>query len=140
MSKVSKLALVACMASLLIVGMAWAGEASGAASPLIKAPNFTPAPENRTCHGHCGGSHSTAINGGPSDWGMGNSCTEAQTALTNSLYSTSDNQCVNLGLDGVCGTITQVTTTACYFNTMKGMYQIDGYAIHPCAWTICIGP
>jgi len=90
------------------------------------------------CTYRCVSGFTTAINGGPSDWGMASTCAAAQTALTNSLFNTADANCYNRGYDGVCGTVTQVTTTPCYFNGT--MFQIDAYANHSCLREICIDP
>ena len=90
------------------------------------------------CTFRCISGFTTAINGGPSDWGMGSSCTAAQSALTAALFDRADANCYNRNYDGVCGTVTQVTTTACYFNGT--MFQIDAYANHSCGRTICIDP
>jgi len=114
MSKICKGAFVAlCVASLFSASAAWAG-----------------------CRFRCISGFTTAYNGGPSDWAQGSTCSEAQSALSSALFTRADNNCVDLGYDGVCGTITQVTTGPCYFNGT--MFQMSGYADHSCGVEVCI--
>jgi len=140
MQKICRLAFaVLCMAALFAGTAAWAAEGGPVANPVVgaEAPLFTPAPELKGCTFRCISGFTTAINGGPSDWGMGSSCAVAQSALTAALFDRADANCYSRGYeDGVCGTITQVTTTACYFNGT--MFQVDAYANHSCGRTICI--
>jgi hypothetical protein len=141
MTKLCRVAFVAlCVASLFSVTAAWAAEGT-VANPAIgsEAPLFTPAPELKGCTFRCISGFSTNIGGGPSDWGMGSSCAAAQSAFSSALFNRADANCYNRGYeDGVCGTITEVITTGCYFNGT--MFQIDGYADHSCGRTVCIEP
>ena len=74
--------------------------------------------------------------GGPSDWGQGWTCIEAQSAFSGSVFNHADQNCLNQGYDGVCGTIYEVMTSGCYFNGT--MFQVGGYANHSCGVEICI--
>jgi len=43
-----------------------------------------------------------------------------------------------MGYSRRCGTVSQVTTSACYFN--GSVFQIDAYANHGCGDTVCDDP
>jgi len=143
MAKLCRVALLAlCVMSLFAGTAAWAAESGTVANPAIGAESpllFTPAPDLKIggCRIRCLGTYTTAIGGGPSDWGMGSSCAVAEPALTNALYARADDYCWNNGFDGACSVV-QVTTSACYFNGT--MFQTDGYANFKCSSTICIDP
>lgn len=146
MTRMRKMVFVSFCAALLLVAVSAVRADDSGSSPASLAPQIadspllTPEPELMFgCHSHCLGSYTTAISGGPSDWGMGASCTEATNNLNNSVFNTADSHCIDLGFDGACN-VTVVVTTGCYWSSMKGMYQIDGYGNHSCIVTICIDP
>ena len=82
--------------------------------------------------------YSTSINGASSAWGIGPDCASARADLSSRLFDQADQHCVDLGFDGVCGTITEVITTGCFFNSNIWAFQINGYAIHRCSHEVCI--
>jgi hypothetical protein len=116
MSNRYRVAFVAlCVASLFSGSAAWAG-----------------------CRFRCVSGFTTSNQGGPSDWAQASTCSAAQSALSSALFTRADDNCWNLGYDGVCGTITEVMTSGCYFNGT--MFQVGGYADHSCGREICIDP
>lgn len=88
------------------------------------------------CRLFCSGGHTTAVNGGASDWGMGSTCTEAQTAFSNAVRSKASSYCAGLDPEalGYCN-LTEVITGGCFFNGT--MFQVDGYANFGCRFYVC---
>jgi hypothetical protein len=131
-----------CAAS-LFASSAWAADGSAVANPVIgaEAPLFTPAPELKIggCRTRCVDSYTTSVNGGPSAWGMGSTCSAAQTDLDAHLLAQADAHCLDLGYDGACS-VTTVITGLCYWQPSINGYQTSGYADHSCLSTICIDP
>jgi|CXWL01.1.fsa_nt_gi hypothetical protein len=103
----------------------------------LESTLFTPAPEPKIVCEKCLGLYTTAPSAGqPSAWGFGSSCAAAQSDLTNQLWGQADVGCVNRGLDSACS-VTTVVTTACYWSSSHGAYQVDGYANYKCLVIIC---
>lgn len=139
MAKLYRVAFIAlCLCALFSV-VAWADEVTPA-NPVVgpDLPLFSPAPETKSppdgCGHYCIGNFTTAVNGGASDWGMGSSCTDAQTALNSALSNRAESNCINAGYLWVCS-ITTVVTGGCFFN--GSMFQVDGYANYKCMAEIC---
>jgi hypothetical protein len=131
-----------CLSSLFSVAAitAWADGGGGTVSSPVAGPDcplFIPAPQNKLppdgCRFFCLGDYSTAVNGGSSDWGMGSSCEEAQSAFSGAVSSKADSYCQSIGRLWVCS-LTEVKG-GCFFNGT--MMQIDGYADFQCMEEIC---
>src|SRR5215216_7120697 len=138
--KLCRFVFVGLCAASLFASSAWAGEGGAAVNSAIgaEAPLSTPAPELKIggCRTRCIGSYTTSINGGPSAWGMGSTCSTAQTDLDARLFDQADTHCVELGYDGACS-VTTVITGPCYWQPSINGYQTSGYANHSCLSTIC---
>ena len=106
---------------------------------LCVASLFSASAARAGCRFRCISGFTTSSSyGGPSDWGMGWTCSEAHSSFSSSVFNTADQNCLNRGYEGVCGTIYEVMTTACYFNGT--MFQVSGYADHSCGREVCIDP
>ena len=139
MAKLCRVAFIAlCICSLFSV-LTWA-DGGTASNPVVgpDVPLFIPAPQNKLpppggCWYYCAGGRTTAVNGGSSDWGMGSTCTEAQTAFSNAVRSKAQDDCTGSADLGWCN-LTEVKG-ACFFNGT--MFQIDGYANYGCRFEVC---
>ena len=109
--------------------------AAAAQSTDPLAALFTPAPISLASCTPCIGSYTTSPGGGAaSHWGMGSSCTAAQTDLTNQTRSAANAVCFDIDDYGVCS-FSVVVTAACW-SPSYGTYQVDGYANFKCRiWT-----
>ncbi|HYO14652.1 MAG TPA: hypothetical protein VE685_15765 [Thermoanaerobaculia bacterium] len=112
MSTSSRLALLLCAAALM--GTAFL------LTPPDAAATCGPTPFGIYCD-RCANPRATPLN-----WGVGATCQEA----TNNLRSRAS-QDIFCGEYGPCD-VTLVITGACWWNDMKGMYQVDGYLTYRC--------
>ncbi len=122
-----------CALTLALLSNAPAAFAAPAgADPL--ADLFNPAPISMACT-TCTGSYTTSPGGGAaSHWGMGTSCTAAQTDLSNQARAVANAFCYGVDDYGVCS-FAVVVTGACW-SPSYGQYQVDGYANYKCrVWT-----
>lgn len=113
----------------LLFNAAAAHAAPAEADPL--AALFAPQPISLASCTTCAGNYTTSSGGGAaSHWGMGTSCTAAQTDLTNQTRAAASSFCFGVDDYGVCS-FSVVVTTACW-SPSYGQYQVDGYANFKC--------
>ncbi len=100
---------------------------------------FNPAPVSQATCIACTGNYTTSPGGGAaSHWGMGTSCTAAQTDLNNQTRAAANSVCYSIDDYGVCS-FSVVVTGACW-SPSYGTYQVDGYANFKCrVWTYAPG-
>lgn len=129
---------LACLVALLTVPAAFAAEGGALESDL-----FAPEPLQTAVCTACGGNYTTSPGGGAaSHWGMGSSCSTAQSDLTTQTRAAATSFCLSNIDDYPSCSLTVVVTAACYWN--GSMYQVDGYANFKCRYWVggpgCIIP
>ena len=125
--------LVVALALVTLLGSP-AAFAAVASSPT-DSDLFVPEPIQTAVCIACGGSYTASPGGGAaSHWGMGSSCTTAQSDLTAQTRAAANEYCLyNVDDYGSCS-LSVVVTAACFWN--GSMYQVDGYANFKCRyWT-----
>lgn len=121
--------------AVLVTSLVGPGALAGADTPTGPGGDlFTPEPIETAVCWSCAGSYTTSPGGGAaSHWGMGSSCSAAQTDFNSQTGSAANQVCWGEGAEYACA-ISRVVTAACFWN--GSMYQIDGYANFKCRfWT-----
>lgn len=125
--------LVVALAFVTLLGSPAAFSAVAASPP--DSDLFAPEPIQTAVCTSCVGTYTTSPGGGAaSHWGMGTSCTAAQSDLTAQTRAAANSYCLSYVDDYPSCSLTVVVTAACFWN--GSTYQVDGYANFKCRiWT-----